>query len=69
MKLYREKEECTTYEIFERLGFTCANRDHPSPQHIWEKDGKQYEFTGWENTPNTALMAANPKYINIEEIN
>ncbi len=69
MKLYREKDECLATDIIERHGFTCLN---PAislvTSKIWEKDGKQYKFTGWENTPKTVIMAENPKFVNMELI-
>ncbi len=69
MKLNREKHECSVIEILTRNGFVCVNPDDATIHALWEKDGKQYKFTGWENTPKTALMANNPKYINMEQVN
>ncbi len=70
MRLNRKKDECSVDEIMERNGFIHSNPDILlSTARIWTKDGKQYKFTGWENTPKTTLMAENPKYINIIEVN
>lgn len=69
MKLYRKKDECSVVKIMERHGFTDSTPDIGlGTDKIWTKDSEQYKFTGWENTPKTALMAENPKYINIERI-
>lgn len=69
MKLYRLKDECVATDIMKRHGFTCLNPNISLvTSQIWEKDGKQYKFVGWENTPKTALMAKNPNFINIELI-
>ena len=57
-------------EIIKRHGFTLTTPDESlCTSMIWAKDGNQYKFTGWENTPKTALMGENPKYIEIEQIN
>ena len=69
MKLYRKKDECEATEILKRHGFSLLTPDISLvTAMIWEKDGKQYKFAGWENTPKTALMAKNPKYINVESV-
>ena len=69
MKLFRQEHECMASDIMLRRGYVCLNPDvNPFTSQIWEKNGVQYKFTGWEDTPKTGLMAANPKYINIEEI-
>jgi len=69
MKLYREKSECEATEIVKRHGFSLLTPDISLVSSmIWEKDGKKYQFTGWENTPKTALMAKSPKYINVEMV-
>ena len=69
MKLYRLKDECMATDILKRHGFVCATPDIGLvSEQIWQKDGKQYKFTGWENTPKTALMAENPKYIEVEQV-
>jgi len=69
MKLNRLKGECMATSILEREGFILTNDDESLvTSQVWEKDGKQYKFTGWENTPKTCLMAAVPAYINIEAI-
>jgi len=70
MKLYRLKDECVAADIIKRHGFVLTTPDESlCTNMIWEKEGNQYKFTGWENTPGTALMGKNPKYINIEQIN
>jgi hypothetical protein len=67
MKLYRTKTECLATSVLERHGFVLTNHDEALvTSQVWEKDGKQYKFTGWENTPKTGLMAETPNYINIE---
>ncbi|MFA7100664.1 MAG: hypothetical protein WC196_02735 [Bacilli bacterium] len=69
MKLYRLSDECYADDIIKRHGFKLITPDESlSTAKIWEKDGKKYKFTGWENTPKTALMGKNPKYINIEPV-
>lgn len=68
MKLYRKKDEGAAYDIIDRHGFVLTNPDEPLPRKVWTKDGISYKFDGWENTPKTALMAANPKYITMKEI-
>ena len=69
MKLYRLKDECMATDILKRHGFVCATPDIGLvSEQIWQKDGKQYKFTGWENNPKTALMAENPKYIEVEQV-
>ena len=70
MRLYRLKDECFASTIIERHGFVDSTPEVGLvSSKIWKKDGKLYRFTGWENTPKTALMANNPKYVNIEPIN
>lgn len=69
MKLYRLEDECYADDIIKRHGFVNITPDESlCTAKIWEKDGGAYKFTGWENTPETALMAKNPKYINIEQV-
>ena len=69
MRLYRLEDECMATDIIKRHGFTLTTPDESLvTAQIWEKDGKRYKFTGWENTPKTALMAENPKYIELEQI-
>jgi hypothetical protein len=69
MRLDRQKDECMATKILERNGFKLITPDESLvTNQVWEKDGERWRFTGWENTPNTALMAANPKYINIEKL-
>ena len=68
MKLYREAKECIATDILKRHGYELSNPDESLvTSQIWAKDGIDYKFTGWENTPNTNFQSRNPKYINIEE--
>ncbi len=69
MKLYREKDECMATDIMKRHEFHLTTPDISLVSaQVWEKGGQMYKFIGWENTPNTALMAQNPKYITMEAI-
>ena len=70
MRLYRLKDECMATDIIKRHGFLLTTPDEALvTRMIWEKDGKQYKFTGWESEPLTELMTENPKYIDIKQIN
>ena len=65
----KRKNECMATSILEREGFTLTTPDESLvTNQVWEKDGNQVKFTGWECTPKTALMADNPKYITIEPV-
>ena len=67
MRLSRNPEECFATAILVRHGFKLITPDESLvTSQVWEKEGLQYKFTGWENIPKTALMAKNPKYINVE---
>ena len=69
MKLYRLRDECVATEIIKRHGFILTNPEESLvTKMVWQKSGQKFKFAGWENTPKTALMAENPKYIELTEI-
>lgn len=69
MKLYREKYECLATDIMKRYKFTLKTPDTSLvSSQIWELNGKEYQFDGWESKPGTNQIANNAKYITMKRL-
>ncbi len=69
MKLYRKKYECSATDIIERHNFTLKTPDISLvSRQIWELNGKEYQFDGWESKPGTDQIADNAKYITMKRL-
>ena len=70
MRLLRKPSEHLAIDIIKRHGYKLVSEPKPMlTTWIWSRDGKQYHFDGWECQKNNKhVMAANPRYITLEEV-